>query len=329
MVRLRYNGPMKKTAVLILFCLVAGLLPSEVGAAWVWTPQTRRWINPKYAAKDTPEAQMQWATGFFERADYPRAAKEFRRLVQAYPKSELAPEAQYLEGLSCDLMDRPESAFTAYKKVVEIYPFSSRFKDGVEREFSIAEAYFAGKKIVVAKLMKLPSLDKAIEIYQHVLDHAPFGDYGSQAQFRLGECFRKQERYEEASRAFQKVVDDYPSSPLLEQAKYNVAFCSYQLSRKPSYDQSATDEAIHWFEVFIATHPESELVPESQRSLAQLKEFKAQGLSKIAKFYEDQGNQESAMMYYRQILEQYPNSPLSAEATAKISAYQAASGRKE
>ena len=127
---------------LILFILV-----SDASAAWVWTPQTRRWVNPKYAAKDTPTAQMDWAVGFFEAKEYDRAAKEFVRLVRSYPRSELAPEAQYLAGVSFELMGRPGAAFTAYKKVVEIYPFSKRFKETIEREFLLAEQFYAGSRV--------------------------------------------------------------------------------------------------------------------------------------------------------------------------------------
>ncbi len=298
-------------------------------AAWVWTPQTRRWVNPKYSAKDTPRAQMDWALGFFEKRDYSRAVKEFTRLVRTYPRSEVAPEAQYLAGLCYELLNQPEKAFPTYKKLIEIYPFSARFKDGIEREFSIAQSFYSGKRLKLLGPVTVPSLDKAIEIYQHVVDQAPYGDYGASAQFRLGECYRKQSRFEEASRAFQRIVDEYPSSPLVEQAKYNVAFCAYQLSLKPSYDQSATEEAINWYETFLASHPESDLAPEARRSLQQLQEFKAQGLAKVADFYEMQGKPGSAVMYYRQILEKYPDSVEAGKATAKINEFQQAASQKQ
>ena len=308
-----------KITIRILALVSLGLLAaSEVQAAWVWTPQTRRWINPKYATKDTPSAQMDWALGFFEDRDYARAAKEFLRLVRAFPRSELAPEAQFLAGVSYEQLDQPGGALAAYKKLIETYPFSARFKDGIEREFAIAESFYSGKPLRILGPFKLPSLDKAIEVYEHVVAQAPYGEYGDQAQFRLAECYRKQQRFEEASRAFQKVIDEYPSSSLTEQAKYNVAFCAHRLSLKPSYDQSATDEAIRWYEQFIATHPGSDLLPEAQESLKQLRGFKAQGLIQVAEFYELQNKPQSAAVYYRQLIENYPKSPQAAQAVARL-----------
>lgn len=291
---------------------------SQAEAVWIWTPQTRHWVNPKYSAKDTPTAQMDWAVGFFERKDYDRASKEFIRLVRTYPKSELAPEAQYLAGVSFELAGRSAAACESYKKLIEIYPFSPRFKDAIEREFTLAEELFAGKRLQLLGPIKVPALDKAIEIYQHVVDHAPYGDYGDRSQLRLGESYLRQSRYEEANRAFQKVVDEYPNSPLVEQAKFKVAFCARQLSLKPSYDQSATDEAITWYEKFIASQPNSDLIPQAQQSLKQLHEIKAEGLIKVAHFYEIQRKPAAAAVYYHQVVAQYPDTAAAAEAVAKL-----------
>ena len=309
---------MKPIRTLSIVLLLAGFLAADAQAVWVWTPQTRRWINPKYAAKDTPQAQMDWAVGFFEAKDYKRSSKEFLRLVRTYPRSELAPEAQYLSGVSFELMGRANPAFDSYKKLIEIYPFSNRFKDSIEREFLIAESLYGGKKMHFLGPIKVAALDKAIEIYQHVVDHAPYGEYGDRSQLRLGECYIRQQRYEEANRAFQRVVDEYPTSPLAEEAKFKVAFCARQLSLKASYDQSATDEAITWYDNFLSSNPDSELAPQARDALKQLHEIKAEGLAKIARFYEIKGKPASAAVYYKQITQTYPESPLAAEAISRL-----------
>ena len=319
-----------KNRILILFLsiLLMGSLSGQAQAAWIWTPQSRRWVNPKYAAKDSPRAQMDWAVNFFEKGDYAASAREFRKLVQVFPRSELAPEAQFLVGISYELMEKPAEAFVAYKKVVEIYPFSSRFKDSIEREFAIAESFSAGKRLKLIGPISFPSLDKAIEIYQHIVDQAPYGEYGAKAQLRLGESYRKQQRYEEASRAFQRVVSDFPSSPFVADAKYNIAFCAYHLSLKPSYDQSATDEAINWFNDFIASHPTSDLIPEARESLRKLQGYKVQGLVQVASFYEKQGKRASAIVYYKQIVQDYPDSPEAAKALSKLTEFEQAGLKK-
>jgi len=311
-----------KIRIVLAAILLTGMVASEASAAWVWTPQTRRWINPKFSAKDTPSSQMEWAMSFFEVKEYKRAAKEFVRLVRTYPRSELAPEAQYLLGVSYELMDRPGNAYNSYRKLAEVYPFSARFKDSIEREYLLADSFFNGKKVELIGPLKIHSLDKAIEIYQHVVDHAPYGAYGDKAQFKLGECYLTQNRLVEASRSFQKLVDDYPASELVEQSQFKIATCAKGLSLKASYDQSATDEAIEWYESFIASNPDSAMVEEAESSLVRLHEIKAKGLAKIAGFYETKGKSKSAAVYYREILHLYPDTHLAAQALAKLTEFE-------
>ena len=35
-------------------------------AFWMWTPETNKWINPKYAVKDTPQEQLQVGTDLYK-----------------------------------------------------------------------------------------------------------------------------------------------------------------------------------------------------------------------------------------------------------------------
>ncbi|TWT36931.1 hypothetical protein KOR34_18760 [Posidoniimonas corsicana] len=56
-------------------------------------------------------------------------------------------------------------------------------------------------------------LDQAIEIYQKVVaEGAKSIDAAAEAQFRIGACLEKQGKTQEATKAFQAVVDDYPKA---------------------------------------------------------------------------------------------------------------------
>jgi len=51
------------------------------------TPQTGTWINPKWAVKDTPAEQFEWAMRFYKSKDYKKAVDEFLKLVKYYPQA--------------------------------------------------------------------------------------------------------------------------------------------------------------------------------------------------------------------------------------------------
>ena len=93
-------------------------------AYWVWTPESKKWVNPKYAAKDTPEEQLEWALSFFKKSNYPRTIKECKKLIKAFSHSELTPEAQYYIGRAYEEQKEYYKAFLAYQQVVDKYPYT-------------------------------------------------------------------------------------------------------------------------------------------------------------------------------------------------------------
>lgn len=308
-------------AVLSLWSVAA-----PASAYWVWTPKTGKWVNPRTQPKDNPQDQLDYAQALYDQQDYRRAVKEFLKLVRHYPKASQAPDAQYLAGLSYEGLNQPYHAFLTYKKLVEIYPYSSRFKDAVGRSFAIGEGFYEGVKVRPIQQIPLsvPALDKAAEIFEHIVAQAPYGEYGDKAQFRLGQTYRKMGQYGEAMKAFEKLVQEYKLSPLLEEARYNTAYCAKQLSLKPAYDQESTDQAIAWFEDFIDSHPGSELLLEAQQSLAQLRGHKAESLITVGNFYAKQKKWTSAGMYYRQVVDQYADTAWAGEAASRLTELQAA-----
>ncbi|MBI4313779.1 MAG: outer membrane protein assembly factor BamD [Candidatus Omnitrophica bacterium] len=305
---------------LLLLFVQLTCLGTEAHAYWVWTPKTGRWINPKTQPKDSPQDQLEYANSFYERKDPKRAVKEYLRLVRHYPKSAQAPEAQFYLGQCYEGMNQPYQAFQAYKKLVEIYPYSARFKDAIARSFAIGEALYEGEKVrpIQPVPVAFPALDKAVEIFEHIVLQAPYGEFGDKAQFRLGQSLRKLGQYGEALKAFEKVIQEYKQSPLVEDARYNLAFCAKQMSLKPGYDQESTDQAIAWFEEFIQNHRGSELLPEAERSLAQLRTYKAEGIYKVADFYRRQKKWISAELYYRRIISEYSDTPVAGEAVSRL-----------
>lgn len=305
---------------LLVLTTLLGAVPAH--AYWVWVPKVGKWVNPKSQPKETPEQQLAYAQGFYEAGQYPQAVREFLRLVRHYPKSFQAPDAQFAAGQCYEAMRQPAQAFQMYQQLVQVYPYSGRFKEAIARSFAVGVAFAEGQKVRPLQPVPLavPAYDKAVAIFEFIVAQAPYGEFGDQAQFRVGQTYRKMGQYGEALKAFEKLVQEYRLSPLMEEARYNVAFCAKQISLKPGYDQESTDQAIAWFEEFIATHPDSDLLPEAERSLAQLRGSKAEAFFRVAEFYARQRQWPSAARYFRRILDQYGETPWAAQALARLTA---------
>ena len=296
---------MRKISVILIFSLVMMIRPAF--AYWVWTPESGKWENPKYAAKDTPEEQLEYAQSLYNAKTLQPALREFKKLLKYYPLSKEAPTAQYYVGRILEDLGDLYNAFKAYQKVIDTYPYTEFVDDVIEREYRIGEMFASGQKITVIGAWKIPAKDKAIEILKAVADNAPYGKYADLAKFKAGMCYKDIADYSSAIMMFKDLIDRYPNSPVLDKARYQLAECSKLLSVNPDYDQTPTNVARREFEDFLKKHPESDMSKDATRVVTKLKSQEAEAAYKTAQFYEERKAPGSAIIYYRDIVNNYPD----------------------
>jgi len=288
-------------------------------AFWVWTPGSKNAVNPKFAVKDTPEDQFEWAMRFFNNHEYKRAAEEFLRLTEHYRDSDIAPEAQYFAGRSYEELGKYYFAYQNYQKTVDNYPYTRRLEEIIEREFNIALIFQNKEEPRLMDLELNVSLDKAIEIYKKIVANSSFGEYADKSLFNMAVCYRRLQKYKESIDVYETLITDYPSSPLLQEAKYELASTTYEAALDPEYDQESTDEALEKFERISRTTPVPAIAKEADKVINELKNRKADSILKIAGFYEKQKKYPSAVIYYKEVIKKYPDTRAAVMAEEKIS----------
>ena len=309
---------MKKIRIaglMMLFLFTSGTMAQ---ASWIWSPDIGKWINPKKAAKDTPEEQYDWALQFFNQKDWDRSIEEFEKLEDTFPTSRLAAEAVYYQALGWEQKDSPAKAADAYQKLVDRYPYSDRIKDAIKNEFEIANEFAGGGKVKMLGMPLLPGHEKAVELYNHIIKNAPFGSYGDQAQYKLAELYQTQGEYELALKAFQAVVDEYPNSELVPKAKYQIANASMQASNKGQYDEQHAEQAIEQFKEFKNTFPVDQQTAKADESIKKIRAEKAERSFEVASFYEKQKKWASAKVYYEELIRNYPETASAAAAKKRL-----------
>ncbi len=310
---------MKKSRLIFITLILLMTAFAETSYAyWVWSPDLGKWTNPKKTAKDTPEDQYAWAMEFYGKKELDRAIEEFEKLPAVFPTSRLAAEGVYYVGLCWEAKQDYAKAADAYQRLIDKYPYSDRIKDAIKHEFDIANLFAAGDKVKVVGVPILPGQEKALELYKHIVKNAPFGSYGDQAQFNIGEVFKSQGEFEEAQKAYQAVVDEYPSSELVAKARYQIAYCSMQATKKTQYNDQYAQRAIEEFQGFKSAFPNDKQAVEADESIKILRAKKAQTSFETAAFYEKQKKYNSAKVYYNEVVTKYPETPAAAKAKKKV-----------
>lgn len=311
----------RRSFTIVLFFSVALLfMESTAGAFWIFTPKDKKFVNPKYAVKDTPEEQYEWAMRFYESGDFKRASEEFSRLTESYKDSDVAPEAQYYAARAYEEQGRYWFAYQSYKKTIDNYPYTKRLDEIIERLYNMAGLVESQETAKVMGLELSESMERSAEMYKTIVDSSPFSPYADKSLFRMGDVYRRMRKYNDAMAAYAKIISDYPESSLVTEAKYQLAFTKYEASLDPEYDQESTDQALKEFKDIVDATAIPAVAEEADRVLAELRARKANSTLKIAEFYEKQGRYESAIMYYNSVRGKFAGSPEAEHAEERIKA---------
>ncbi len=311
---------MKRIHILIISLLV--IWPASYAHAfWVWTPQTNRWVNPKYSVKETPKDQLQYALEAFNAKQWKKARDEFDRLIKYYPRAREAADAQYYIAVSLENEGKLVEAFRAYQRVIEKYPFSERSGEVVKRQYDLGNQMLEGndKRSQFVKTVIGGDYD-VIEIFRAVIKNAPYGEYAAPSQYKIGLYLQEKQLYQEARDEFEKTINDYPSSEWAKAARYQIAVSDAKRSSDAARDQKVTEAAIDQFKSFVQDYPDADLSDQAKDNIRSLKEKEAANAFLVAQFYEKQKKVNAAKVYYHAIVEDYANTTWASKALERLRA---------
>jgi outer membrane protein assembly factor BamD len=304
--------------VLLLLIFVFSFITSA-HAVWIWTPQTGKFINPKWSVKTTPKEQLDFGLTYLNNKKYDLAISEFKKLIKHYPRSKEAPEAQYYIGKVQETLNKPYEAFKSYQVVIDKYPFSERAGEIVEIQYQIGNELLEGRNRhgKMAEVF-IGGDDRVIDVFRTVIKNAPYGKYAAISQYKIGLYLKEKGLYDEARDEFEKTMNDYPTSEWAKAAQFQIAMADTKRSGNAQHEQKTTQIAIEGFKEFVKSHPESELTSQAKDQISRLRDKEAENNFVIAEFYEKKNNYKAARLYYNDIINKYADTPLGPKAMARL-----------
>ena len=303
------------------FLVVFFLFVSQVYAYWVWSPTEGRFVSPQSTADNqkTAEELFQSALKLREQKGKDRdIIRMLQQVVRNHTQSAYAPEAQFLIASIFEEQEKPLRAAAEFKKVVREFPRSPRIEEAMDHLFKIGDFFLTGEKQKIIGMAIIPVYSKAVDIFKFIVEQAPYGSYGDQSQLKLGVAYRKMANFSEAVNAFQTLIANYPTSPLIDEAHYQLAETSYELAQNTIRDQSVTSQASLHLKDFIKQYKTSSLAERAELLKQRLDEQDAEKNYRIGLYYEKQGSIESAQIYYEDVAEHYSETPFGKKAARRL-----------
>ncbi len=308
---------------LVLAAVLVCAMPMSAHGAWIWTPQTGRWINVAHLPKETAELQLEYARSLYLKGDYRKALNQIEQFEEYYADSNLADQNQFLRGEIHLAEGKYLQAAKDFQLVITKFPKTELFDDVLAKQYEIGDTlYDMGQKKIHKKHHFWPSFKKgpfkrAIEVYGMVIKNAPFTDAAAEAQYKVGLCHQAREEYVEAAFEYRKVIEDYPESSWVVDATYGLAMCYWEASLPPEYDQSPSQLAIEAIDDFARRAPASD---ERRAGLEEKREKLYENIAQqrllTARYYERRHDFTAARIYYKVVAEDFTGTKAAEKAQA-------------
>lgn len=155
---------------------------------------------------------------------------------------------------------------------------------------------------------------KAIRLFEQMAPSYRGKPQAEKMYYMFAQSYYKTEQYYLAAYQFESFASGYPKSEKIEEASYLAAKCYSMLSPVYSLDQTDTFKAIDKLQAFIDRFPNSEYMPDANKTVKELREKIEKKVFENAKGYNKISDYKSALVAFDNFISDYPGTPYKEEA---------------
>jgi outer membrane assembly lipoprotein YfiO len=157
--------------------------------------------------------------------------------------------------------------------------------------------------------------DYAVEGFEKVtLDLGSRDPLLPAAYLYLGRAYDKRLEHLVAANTFARIIESFPEDTLADDALFEQGQAYGRLWRKPTLDQQYGVLAQQTYRTLVSAYPDSPLKERALTELARLDEWMATKDVEIGMHYKRRRAPDSAIIYFRDVLAQYPGTQASRRA---------------
>ncbi|SVB26832.1 uncharacterized protein METZ01_LOCUS179686 [marine metagenome] len=159
---------------------------------------------------------------------------------------------------------------------------------------------------------------RAKDEFDYIIMADPGSKIANESQYYMAESMFQIEEYDEASIAFDRYVRFSPDYSKIEKARYRICECAINLSNSYQREQSQTHRALEQLQMFIEDFPSSDLIVDAEDAMLTLRLKLAQKDYEVGRMYLKLEEYDSALIYFRSVLNHYYDTSFSDDARVGI-----------
>ena len=171
---------------------------------------------------------------------------------------------------------------------------------------------------------------KAIQDLQRLtFELAPNDSVLPEVHYYVGEGYFQTGSYVEAAHEFRTTADQYPASGFAPLALLRAGDANLRLWHRPELDPSYGEAALAIYQELAGRYPETEAAARAQLHVRTLREQFAEKAYKNGMFYFRRGAFDSGIIYFKDIIANYADTPRAADALMRLADSYRAIGYKD
>ena len=161
--------------------------------------------------------------------------------------------------------------------------------------------------------------DNAIAAFEKLTLELPARDsLLPRSYWYLATAHERQGEHLLAAQSYSKLVESFPDDSAADDAALEAARSYWKMWRKPALDPTYGETALATYNTLIGLYPTSPLIPQAQKELAELENWFASKNYDAGLFYFRRKAFDSAILYFKDVLNRWPNAPAARETSLKL-----------
>ncbi len=305
----------KKRITFLLISITISAIPQSTHAIWWWFDGDD--YDNLSLEEQNKRAEPLYEEGMklFKEGRYSKARGRFKTVWKEYTVSKHAADSLF-HTAKIDIIDHDwEDAHKSLQRLVLYYPNFPHFNEIIKMQFEIATALENGDNVYWLWVIPSRERSEAIRIYNDIVINAPYSEYAPVSLMRIALLNQAEGNTMVAVQALDRLINNYPNSMLTSDAYLRMAQTFSDLVKGISYDQSATQEAISYFQDYLILYPDSPVIAEGERGLDEHRNILAKSKLEMGQFYfHYRDNFEAAEIYFNEAITIDPESEAANEA---------------
>jgi outer membrane protein assembly factor BamD (BamD/ComL family) len=211
-------------------------------------------------------------------------------------------------------------AVRKYDALLDGWPNSWLYETALERNYSMAVSFLNGQKRKVLKMIKLSAFDEGETMMRKIADRAGDAPIAQRALVALAKAYQKKGGFLDAYEVWAEISSRWPTGQIGQTALLEMAQSLHSAYTSPDYDHTSLVSAKTYYTNYKLRYPQLAEDQEINEKLRTIEEQLAYKQYSTGEYYDRTGSTEAAMLYYRQVLEMWPDTKAGQMAKARITA---------